>query len=358
MIALTPLSELGSYLVFSILAGHVALQFVPLSKKPAIHIPKKVLLLSCLGIYLFTFGPVAQVISYFSGSVGFTLAVYSVLTDFEVGKAWLFIGLMSVLLWFSLLFNASKYIQAAILLLMILAVGYASHVASLSGWAGFSSHSIHFLAVTLWIGILFHVAWFAKDQSNWSSFLSWFTPFAITSFLIILISGLTLMSYVVKPEDYVSSWAVPYGHTLLLKHISIIPILFFAFLNGLLARKSRFSDYFDPSPWLKIESIMILMAFYFTSILGTLSPPHEVDFTIKTEGAFPWVEWILGINILSTQTLEFIPMLPSILLFIISILFLTLIFISFKKVKPLVALFFGLSFIFAMYFGLLLSLSF
>lgn len=66
--------------------------------------------------------------------------------------------------------EGSKYLQAFWLLLMILAVGYASHVASLSFWTGLLSHSIHFLAVALWTGILIHVAWFSKNLHNWMTF--------------------------------------------------------------------------------------------------------------------------------------------------------------------------------------------
>lgn len=93
MSVLIPLAEIGTYFLFSILIGHIVLQFIPEPNKPKIYISKKMLLLSTLGIYIFTFGPVAQTISYFSDGVGFTLAAYSVLTDFQVGRAWIFIGL-------------------------------------------------------------------------------------------------------------------------------------------------------------------------------------------------------------------------------------------------------------------------
>jgi copper resistance protein D len=51
---------------------------------------------------------------------------------------------------------------------------------------------------------------------------------------------------------------------------------------------------FNPRPWVKAESFIILIVFYFTSVLGTLSSPHEVDFTVRSEGASKWVEWLLG----------------------------------------------------------------
>lgn len=45
------------------------------------------------------------------------------------------------------------------------------------------------------------------------------------------------MKLVVNPRDYVSSWMLPYGQALLVKHIIFIPLLVFAGINGLLIRK-------------------------------------------------------------------------------------------------------------------------
>jgi copper resistance protein D len=357
MSIIVPLFEIGTYLLFSILIGNTASQFIPEKKKPKIEIPKKTLLLSTLGIYIFTFGPVAQTISYFSDGLGFTLAAYSVLTDFQVGRAWTFIGFMSVFLWMTLLMNGSKYLQALWLLLMVIAIGYSSHVASLSFWSGLIAHSIHFLLVTLWTGILILVAWFSEDREKWAEFLRWFTPFAIINLMLLLISGFTLMTYVVEPKDYVTSWVLPYGQMLLLKHLSIIPLLVFAFLNGVLTKKSIRVSSFNPRPWIKGESIIIFLVFGFTSVLGTLSPPHEIEFTVKSEGASKWVEWMLGIDILTVMNVHTTPNFLSLFLIAISLLYLSLIIVSFKKVKPYIALLFGVSYIFAMYFGLMLSLS-
>lgn len=352
-----PLAEVVTYLLFSILIGNTALQFISEKKKPKTYISKKTLLLSSLGIYIFTFGPVAQTISYFSDDVGLTLAAYSVLTDFQVGRAWIVIGFMSVFLWMTLLLNGSKYLQALWLLLMVFAIGYSSHVASLSFWNGFIAHSIHFLMVTLWTGILIHVAWFSSDEKKWPLFLRWFTPFAMINLMILLISGFALMFYVVEPKDYVNSWVLPYGQMLLLKHLSIIPLLVFAFLNGVLTRKSLRVSSFDPRPWIKGESIIIFLVFCFTSVLGTLSPPHEVEFTVQSEGASIWVEWLLGTDIPSVNNVHLTPNFLSLFLLANSLLFLALIVISFKKVKPYIAILFGMSFVFALYFGLMISLS-
>ncbi|MEH7332419.1 CopD family protein [Neobacillus drentensis] len=352
-----PIAEFGNYLLYSILVGHVALQFVPEANKPKVNIPIPVLLLSTLGIIIFSLGPIVQTVAYFQGGVGLVLAIKSVLFDFQVGRAWIFIGFMSTFLYLAILLKGSKYVQSLFLLLMIAAVGYSSHVASLSFWPGLLSHSTHFLIITLWTGILIHAAWFSKEEPNWSKFLRWFTPFAVFCIVIIIFSGIYLMLFVVDPKDYAKSWVLPYGQMLLLKHISIIPVLVFAFINGVLSRKALKLPSFNPKPWIKAESIILYIVFYFTAVMGTLSPPHEVEFTVKSEGASKWVEWLLGKNILSTLQLHLVPSFQSGLLIIMSILFLLLIIISFKRYKPILGVVFGVGFIVALYFGLNMSLS-
>jgi copper resistance protein D len=354
---LIPLAELGNYFLFSFLVGHVALQFVPQGNKPKINLPKPALLLSTLGIILFSLGPVVQVISYFKDSVGLYVATYSVITDFQVGRSWIFIGFMATFLWMTIYVEGSKYLQALWIFLMILAIGYSSHVASLSFLAGTITHTIHFLVVVLWTGILIHVAWFAKEQPLWSKFLKWFTPLASLCLIIILVSGLFLMFFVVDPKDYVKAWVLPYGQMLLLKHISIIPVLAFALINGVLAKRSLSNSSFNPLPWIKVESIFIFLTFYVTGILGTLSPPHEVEFTIKSEGASKLVEWLIGKDIQSILQLTIVPTIQSIILIFLSILFLLLIMASFKQLKPVLAVLFGISFILALYLGLMSALS-
>jgi putative copper resistance protein D len=354
---LIPFAELGNYILFSILAGHVALQFVPEGKKPVIRIPKPILLLSTLGIIIFTLGPIVQVISFFKEGIGLQQATLSAFTEFQVGKAWTFISFMATLLWMTIHVQGSKYVQALLLFLMFLGVGYASHSASLSFWSGLFSHTTHFLIVSLWTGILIHVSWFSKKQSNWLRFLRWFTPFALACLVIILISGFIIMFSFVEPQDYMKSWVLPYGQMLLLKHISILPVIAFAFVNGFLVKKALYLSSFNPRPWLIGETILLMIVFYLTGVLGTLMPPHEIDFTVSSEGASPWVEWLLSKDIIAPLYIQFIPSLQTILLMIISILFLTMIVISFRKAKPYLGLVFGICFIAALYMGLMLSIS-
>ncbi|MFT9597545.1 copper resistance D family protein [Mesobacillus sp.] len=284
-------SETVLYLSFSILVGAMIFQLVPVNFKPKIEIPRAVYFLSILGIIFASIGPVVQVIFYFIEALGFWETLRSVLFDFEVGKAWMFTSWVGLLLYFMILFNKSKYFQTFLVLLLIIAVGYSSHAASLSFWYGLTSHTIHFLGVVVWTGILLIVSLFSKDVRNWSKFLSWFTPTAILCLILIIVSGFMTMKLVVDPKDYVSSWMLPYGQALLVKHILIIPLLVFAFINGILMKKQ--AEHPGPSTikWMRAEGIFITLIFIVTGALGIQSPPHDIESMIKTEGYSQLYKW-------------------------------------------------------------------
>ncbi|WP_081825540.1 copper resistance D family protein [Bacillus sp. UNC41MFS5] len=353
---LIPITEFGHYILFSILVGHVVLQIIPESRKPKIQISKPLLLLCPLGIILFTYAPLLEVILYFNDSVGFRSAALTVLSEFEIGRAWIFICSLAVLLWITIYIDGSRFFQAQWLLLMIFAIGNASHGASIDFWPGVLSHSIHFLFVTVWVGVLLLVGWFSNDRENWSSFLRWFTPLAIVCFIMISLTGFILMFVVIDKQQYLNSWLVPYGRMLLIKHISIIPVLAFAFLNGVLSRKTVKFPSFDPRPWIKAESLILMFVFFCTGILGTLPPPHEVDVTQTITAVNPsWLEWLMAKNTFIPGQVELAPSIFSALLILISVLFLFLILISYKMTNHTFAFVFGTFFIITIYLGLMFS---
>jgi copper resistance protein D len=348
---LIPIAEFFNYVFFSLLIGHVILQYIPDTKKPKVQIPRRLLLVMPLGIILFSFGPALYVINYFASDFGFSQTTYLVLTQFNVGKGWIFTAVVSLLLWVTLFFRGSRHLQGFWLLSLICSVGYASHVASLSFWSGFVLHTVHFLVVCVWVGILLQVAWFSKESNNWGQFLKWFSPLAITCVVVVFITGILIMFKVVEPNEYLNSWAIPYGQMLLLKHISIIPVIVFAILNGILAKKVTKDRSFKPLSWVRVESVVLLLVFFFTSKLGTLSPPHE---TVETAS---WVEKLIGNNIKESFQVHFEASILSFLLVFLSLLFLLLITMSFKKRwKSLSSLIFSTGFIITFYLGLMLSL--
>lgn len=354
---LIPITEYISYMLFSYLVGYVVLQFVPPSNKPIIQVSKQSLLLSVLGIIILTFFPIIQVISFFSTEGLLSLKAYAILTEFQVGIAWLYGSFFAVFLWMIIYVEGSKYLQALFLLLMIISVGYASHSSTLVLWPGLISHTVHFLTITIWVGVLIHVGWLARCIDNWHSFLRWFTPISIVLFLLTTLSGIFLMFFVVEPRDYANSWVLPYGQMLLVKHISIVPVLAFALINGFLSRKTKQDSGFDAKKWVQAETIILMIVFFITGVLGTLPPPHQVNASIIQEGAAFWVELLLGQVVVAPFTVQFSTGLQGILLLVIAMMFLVMIVISYyKKMAPWLALGFGGLFIIATYLGLMMSI--
>lgn len=355
MNVLVPIADFGNYLLFSLLVGHVVLQFVPESKKPAIHLPKSLLLICTLGIIVLTFVPVLTVILFFDHSAGFLSKATSVLTSFQIGQAWLFITLFGIFLWLTIYLERSKYLQAFWIVLMMIAIGYGSHVSSQSFVVGIFSHTTHFLMVTIWVGVLLHVSFFSRNKENWSEFLQWFTPLAIVCLLNIFATGFVIMFTIDEPTEYLNGWATQYGRMLLFKHISIIPVIMFAIINSILSKRVSASSEYEPRTWLKAESVILLLVFYFTAVLGTLSPPYEMVYQAQTAVPPTWMEWLLAKNILVPIEIEFAPTLLSVLLIASAFLFLLLIIISYKKMSPVFATVFGGCFILTLYLGLMFS---
>lgn len=352
---LTPFADFGNYLFFSLLVGYVVLQFVPESKKPTIQLPKSLLLICTLGIIIFSFVPVLALILFFDGTVGFARAGTSVMMTTQIGQGRLFITLSAIFLWLTFYLERSKYIQAFWIVLMMIAIGYASHVSSQSFVVGLFSHTTHFLMVTIWVGVLLHASWFSKDKEHWTEFLQWFTPLAIVCMINIFATGFVIMFTIEKPTEYLNGWVTPYGRMLLFKHISIVPVIVFAIINGILSRRASTFSQFDPRTWLKAESVILLLVFYFTAVLGTLSPPYEMAYDAQTAKAPTWVDWLLAKNILVPIEIEFVPTLLSVLLIIVALLFLFLIIISYKRMSPVFATVFGGCFILTLYLGLMFS---
>jgi copper resistance protein D len=356
---IVPITEFIIYLLYSFLVGYVFLDFIPVGKKPTINVPNRTIYWAILGIIVLGLFPVFQIIFYFQNAVEFKLAFYSVFVKTEIGKAWIISSLFASMLAINIYSNGKKFLNAFWLFLMILCIGYAGHITSIDFWIGFIFQSSHILMVSIWSGILILIAWFSTNTDNYHNFLKWFTPLAISCIAIIFVSGFLLMVQVVKLEDYTNAWILPYGQMLLLKHLSIIPVLFFAFINAFLLKKS--TDHSNDDliiKWLRAESIILTFVFFFTGMMSTKSPPHDINFTINTEGPSKWIEFIMGIDIITPLRLSFSFSIEGIILICMSALFLLLIFISLiKKIKIILPIIFSLCFVLTMYLGLMNSIS-
>lgn len=322
------------YLCLAVLMGSFITAIIPTNYRPGINIPKKIVLLALLGVVLCSFVPIFQLIMHLSPLLGVTQSIYSVLFAFETGKSWSFSFVIAILFVLFLFFYEDKrsmyYTSIGVLLTLLLigAQGWSSHVSSYAPFIGFITDTAHLTAVSIWVGILIVLGWFTTNQSNWLALLKWFTPMAIACLVTTIITGLIMMNFVVDFENYYNSWSIPYGQSLLIKHILIIPLLVYAFINGILVKKKlQKDDTFNPRPWTKTESIVLFLIFTATAALGQQSPPKETELTSENVSKMFTVfykgEVISGLQV----NMPFI----SILFVVLAILFLILIVQSFWK---------------------------
>lgn len=353
MTVFTVVSDFLLYAVFAFIAGSIFLQFIPEAKKPVLRHSKKLVMLCVAGILVFSAAPVIELAAYLADFKGWPQSIITAIADYRTGQGWLLTVLASIIFIIALYFNASKYMQAFYILLLLLLVGFYSHVSTLDLWLGSLSHFVHFFFISLWAGILLHVAWFSKKGADWKAFLKWFTPFALLCMAAIIASGIVIMFFFVEPADYANSWVLPYGQTLLLKHLSIIPLLAAAFANGFMNRKQIFER-----SWLRMESFLLLLILILTAFMSKQAPPHNVNETLRMEGTAPFLKMMKGD--------QYIPVAASldwnlngILLIAFSLLFLAALLIGYsKKISAWLALLFGISFVVCCYTGLMLNMVF
>ncbi|MFF2754543.1 copper resistance D family protein [Psychrobacillus sp. NPDC058041] len=285
-----------------------------------------------------------------------------VLFTFEVGKAWIFTFIVATILFIFLLSfkdqTNRKFLIVGLILtfLLILGLGWASHATSIEHLKGFITHTTHFTAVTVWIGILLMVSWFSKGTSNWLNFLKWFTPVAAVCFGITIISGLVLMTFVVDFASYTDTWMLPYGQLLLIKHLLIIPLLVYATINSIFIKKKLQTDLsFNPKPWTRVESLVVLLIFSVTAALGHQSPPSESTF--KNEGPSKLFSYFYQGQNLQAFHVELTLNATGLSLLILSILFIWLTIYAFLKKAPAFTTFLlSILFVFSGYLALIWSI--
>lgn len=329
------------------------MQFVPAHRKPRIVVKKAAILLAIASIPLLSAAPAIQLIGLLGNNAGLGSAIWTTVSEFLAGQSFAFSIILSFFWFGATAVNGSKYIQAFWFLLAILNMGFGSHAASLDFLPGLLSHTLHFLSLTLWAGVLILVTWFSPAPANWRSFLKWFTPFAFVLMAIILGSGFAVWLLFSKPADYAASFVLPYGQMLLLKHVSILPLLAAAVLNGF-GNKTK-----EPShTGLKLETFMLGLVFLFTAIMSKLAPPHNVNNTFLTEGAAPFIETLIGQQFLPV-TPQFTLSVNGILLLLIGALSIGLMMMSFfRKIPFWLSCIFGLGFVGSVYLGIMMNISF
>lgn len=364
MLTVVLISQALLYICFAIVLGGFLLALVPPTSRPDVQVPKGIMMLAVGGISVFSFMPVLQIVLYLYNDSGFASILQTVLFTFEIGKAWIFTYIIATVLflfvvWFGGCGQALyAWVGIGLTFVLILAMGWSSHASSYDPVKGFFNHTAHVTVVSVWVGVLLVVSWFSKNHENWLKFLSWFTPVALVCLLSTVVTGLVLMSFAtdVNVEAYANAWLLPYGQALLIKHLLLIPLLVYAMMNGLFMKKKvKNNPNWDPRPWAKVESFVMVLIFSATAVLGQQSPPHETVvtesiasklFLLFYQGAFRadmTVQWVL------TGT--------SVMFFLLAALFIVLMLMAYWKKAPAASSFFmGIMVVLCGYFGLIWSI--
>lgn len=352
------------YVCFAILTGSLLLRIVPERSRPAIRVPDGLLLACAVAIPLLSFVPVHQLASLYAKD--FELSYFemlkSILLDVNAGKAWIWTALgsigLAVLLGVKAFRNDKHMPKVALFVTVLLIVwlGYASHASSLSSIKGLVVHSTHFLAFSIWIGILFVAGWFSRSDGNWPAFLRWFSPVAIVCVTVTLLAGITLMTF--TTPEYVNAWMLPYGQALLVKHLLIVPLLLFAYTNGFLYKSiaAKRSD-FKPLKWLRVEGAFALLVLAATAFLGQQAPPHTVKETLQTVSPSPLFAWLYKNSFSPDLTLRLSFQMESLLMLAAAALVAAGAVWSFRLNRPMPAFLLGLLVAAFAYFGLMFSVA-
>ncbi|MDR7072952.1 copper resistance D family protein [Fictibacillus barbaricus] len=324
------------YFSFAVLIGALILYTVPKEMRPEMKLAKRWLLVFLALIPIFGIGEIMRLTLYLGNDIGYWITFENIVTTFEVGKGWLFLTGISVLLFFMIFFNDvenERFFSILSLILltgMAVSIGYSSHAASLSP-IGLIPHTLHLLAVTIWSGVLLVTGFFSKGKAPGISFYRWFTPLAFVCLLTVIGAGLWLMSYIVP--EYVNGYMLDYGQALLIKHVLLVVIVFYSVINGIWIKRKLKEDTgtFQPIKWIRVEGILLFAVFVATAVMSQQSPPHDVAETIKMEHPSKLFRFVTGLVPGNDPMLFFDMTMKSAGWFLSAILLLIAIFIGIKK---------------------------
>lgn len=318
------------YVVFAMLFGYAILSLVPKEKKPVLKINKQYILIGILLIPVLAIAPIISISYYISINFDapFITTFFTVLTGYKVGQGWLVTFILSFLLLGVHLFVAETYIGKLSFFLSLftvaLSASWASHATSLSTVSGFIGNSLHFLAATIWLGVLLVVSIFSTSSEQWSAFVKWFSPLAFASVSVLVLSGLFLMEKIVP--EYINSWVLTYGQWLLLKHLLFIPILVYGVSHSFLLKRKLHHARGSIVTSLRTQSIIGISIFVTTAFMTEAVPPHEVARTLQSTEPSRLFEWVAGFQLTNFNHLSFSVSWLATVLFGISMFLLYLLF--------------------------------
>lgn len=346
------ISQALLYISFAFLMGYFLIQAIPSTLRPEVQIPQKYVFISIVAVPVLSLMPVIYVASALSERFGFISSFATVVTSYKIGFSWDIVLLISIEL--LIYFYFIRHRQSAFLhtvgalqvVLLIAAVAWASHAVTMEPVLGFIADFVHVLAVSVWVGLVLIISWFSTDKNNWEAFLKWFSPTAISAFGLTAISGL-LLTDTLAP-DYITGWSTAYGQGLLIKHIFLIPLVFYILVNGLLVKLKLKNPSFDPRPWAKLESIILLMIFVITAIFSQYEPPNPF-LTEETVSSF--FMFIYDTAVQSGMTGHLQMNWFGLLFIVLGVICIALILVSFFKRAPIwIPLMIGIGVVICFYF--------
>lgn len=354
------ISQALLYLCFSVLVGSFILLLVPSNYRPDVKIPKRFLLISAITLPVFAFFPVLDIILFIAPRLGLLESFKIVLTTYTVGTAWDFtlIGSILLVLLIALARPNEKSIFAFLGILLtfglILTVAWSSHAGAMDPSTGIISDFLHLTAVSIWVGILLIIGWCATNHNNWLPFLNWFRVVAISCLIITAVSGLFLMNEMV--DGYTDSWMVSYGQGLLIKHLFLLPLIFYALVNSLIVKYKIAKDAtFNPIPLIRIEGLILFAIFMITAIFSQHPPPHGNYLT--NEAVSPLFRLFHDGIIEPGNTIGFVVNINIVYFFFLSILFIGLMTLSiYKKASIIITLLFSCLLVMSIYFMFMISI--
>lgn len=353
------ISQAILYICFALLMGSFVLALVPQQYRPTIHVPKKVLVISAILVPWMAFLPVLDITLYIAPRLGFIESLKIVLTTYTIGTAWDATFLISFLLLLiiartSLHSKWGSVLGALLTTLLMLTVAWSSHAASMDKAVGITSDVLHFLAMSIWVGILLVIGFFATNKNHWLAFLNWFSYTAIGCLATLTISGFLLMDILVS--DYINAWMTNYGQGMLWKHLLLLPVVIFALANSLITRfKLSRDENFNPFPWIRLEGTLLTILLLVTAAFSQQPPPEHSITPEAVSAIFKWFHPDVVIE--AGNMIGFVVNVQSVLFLFASLFSVVLLGISFffKKIPPVVSFIIGCLFVSSVYMLLMVT---
>ncbi|WP_146813345.1 copper resistance D family protein [Halobacillus faecis] len=346
----------GLYACLSILIGASLLSF---SDEKLAH-RRKTWTVITLVVPVFALFPIIELSVMLQGyrDGSFLSSLIHVLTQLKGGQSWILLFSLSGL--HMVLLNTVKRpkivysFSLLIIVGMILTQSMTGHSANTNSFQGALFHTIHFIAVGAWSGILLVVSFFSDWEHHWESFVGWFTKVAIGCIVWVILTGVAMS--LLLSESIVGSWMLSYGQALLVKHLLFIVLLLFAFVNGFLIKRLVAEDAgFSPKRWWKAESLLVVFIYTITGYMTEQETPHNIAQTLEQQE--PSVLFRLFTTVDGLGPLTLAPNLISIASLVLAFIFLLFTAVMVKRNSLSGTFFVSAMVVWCLYLGLMSSVS-